>query len=184
MTRSAEDDASRRGPKVPKDPEGTVPAELLPTPGATAADALSEWITENPHPNAGGIEIVRDQMSVLVYWKGTPPAALQELADRQAVPVTFKVADYSVDELIPIVKQLVSDNRDIVDSAGPSRDYSGISVTLRSKAPANALSQMRAKAGVPVVSDGVGDSVPLGDTGDRSAAGASSSRGRPRPGLS
>jgi hypothetical protein len=89
---------------------------------------------------------------------------LKKLAGAQAVPVIFKLAAYSLEELIPVVKQLVSDNRGIVDSAGPSSDYSGISVTLRSKAPANALTQLRAQTTIPIVSDGIGDSVPLSGT--------------------
>lgn len=76
--------------------------------------------------------------------------------------MAFINADYSLDELVPIAKRLVTEHRDIVDSAGPSRDYSGVGVKLKSRASSTALEQLRAETEVPVVVEGIGDSVPLG----------------------
>jgi hypothetical protein len=147
----------------PNAPEAQISTDFpLPTQAETAAQALSAWIAENPSADMGGLRVLRDHQTVVVYWKGTAPADLRSLAARQPVPVTFRVAAYSREELMPVAKSLVSNNRDIVDSAGPSSDYCGVGVRLKSTAPSTALAEMRAASSVPIVFEGFGDSIPLG----------------------
>lgn len=98
----------------------------------------------------------------MVYWKGPPPAGLQSLAAKQAVPMSIQSAAYSLAELLPIAKMLVTNHHDVLVSAGPSNDYSGISVHLKPEAlVAKVVAELSAEAEVPVVCDGVGDSGPL-----------------------
>ena len=71
------------GVKVPRDPEGLVPGEVQPTAEEDAADAVMRWLTENPDTNAGSVRILDDHKTVVVYWKGDPPAELQEFVASQ-----------------------------------------------------------------------------------------------------
>jgi len=136
--------------------------DLTPTPLDITADALSAWIAKNPNANVGGVRIFRDTKTVAAYWKGTPPAGLRSLADAQPMPVTFYASPYSLAELDPMARQVLAGNRHLVSSTGPSKDYSGITVTLWSTAPIKAtMAELNAKAAVPVVFDKVADPVDL-----------------------
>ncbi|MFD3400242.1 hypothetical protein ACFWUU_06195 [Kribbella sp. NPDC058693] len=132
--------------------DGAVPIELMPTPLTIAADALGAWIAQHPNADVGGVALQRDGNSIKVYWKGTPPPELQTLAAAQPMPVIFHATTYSAAELDPIARQLMTDHGDTVSSTGPSHDYSGISVTLRSTAPAAAtMAKLNAESPVPVI---------------------------------
>jgi hypothetical protein len=63
----------------PIDPRGRVPGEVEPTPEEEAAQAVKQWLVENSEPNAGDVRILADDKTVVVYWKGDPPAELQEI---------------------------------------------------------------------------------------------------------
>jgi len=92
-----------------------------------------------------------------------PPAALEDFASRQPFPVTFESTPYSLDELMPIAKQLVTDHSS-VSSAGPAKDYSGVGVTLWSKtpvAPEHVVAGLSEEVGVPVYFEHYADPVPL-----------------------
>jgi hypothetical protein len=148
-------------------------AELLPpNPIYEAGRALSAWIADHPgDPAAGGVRILKDHNTVLVYWKGTVPPGLQSLAARQPVPVTFQPAAYSSAELAAAVHAVMVNNPDVA-SAGFLSDYSGIKVTLSSKAPPNALAAVKASSTIPIVLRGIGDPKPL----DQAAEGAGNGR--------
>jgi hypothetical protein len=148
----------------PRDPEGPVPAELLPTPELTTLRALGDWIAKNPNPNAGGANIADDRKSVMVYWKGTAPPGLLALAASQPVPVTFQAAAYSSDELAATAKALVTDNPGVVTSAAESPDFSGVVVWLSSNAPPTALADLKARSAVPLVESWTEDPVSLAGT--------------------
>jgi len=75
--------------------------------------------------------ILPERKTIVVYWKGSVPAGLQSLADGQPVSVSFRMADFSEIELMAAARSLVSDNLDIVASAGPSQDCAGVGVKLR-----------------------------------------------------
>ncbi len=130
-----------------EDPWDTTPAER------STLDALYDWFKAHPDPDAGSSRRSRDRRSVVVYWHGPPPTGLLELADQQLVPVTFESTRYRLDELMPVARQLVTDHHDVICSAGPSKDFSGIGVMLWSDPATNqeelvaALSQ---EVGVPV----------------------------------
>ncbi|WP_344146735.1 hypothetical protein [Kribbella yunnanensis] len=61
---------------------------------------------------------------------------------------------YPLDELMPIARQLVTDHHDVICSAGPSKDFSGVGVMLWSD-PATDHEELTAalgeEVGVPVV---------------------------------
>jgi hypothetical protein len=63
-----------------------------------SGECSSTWIRRNPSPTAGGVRVTPDHKAVPLYWKGTPPTALQQLAKEQSVPVTIQGATYSLDE--------------------------------------------------------------------------------------
>ncbi|TDW69468.1 hypothetical protein [Kribbella pratensis] len=148
MTRDGTDCGGHRPKKAIT---GSVPAELMPTPRSIAADTLADWIEKSANVNACGLELLRDQDAVVVYWKGTPPAELRSLAAAQAVPVSFHASRYSLADLDPVARQVLADHSDVVSSTGPNRDYSGISVTLWSTAPMEAtMTKLNAESDVPV----------------------------------
>ena len=121
---------------------------------------LAEWIAKHPDDRtAGGVRVLKDRRSVLVYWKGTAPAGLRLLAARQPVSVTFQQAAYSRAELTAAVAAVMK-NPD-VSAAGSESDYSGISVVLSAKAPANAFARIKATSTVPTTLRWIGDPVPL-----------------------
>lgn len=125
---------------------------------------LAEWIADHrDDPGAGGVRVLKDRKTVLVYWKGAVPAGLQRLAASQAVPVTFQPAAYSRAELTAAVIAVMDTNPD-VSAAGSEPDYSGISVVVSSKAPANAFAQVKATSSVPVALRWIGDPTPLRNT--------------------
>jgi hypothetical protein len=125
---------------------------------------LGNWIADHrDDPGAGGVRVLKDRKTVLVYWKGTAPAGLQQLAASQAVPVTFQPAAYSRAELTAAVIAVMDNNPD-VSAGGSEPDYSGISVVVSSKAPANAFAQIKATSNVPVTLRWIGDPTPLRDT--------------------
>ncbi|MER7244639.1 hypothetical protein [Kribbella sp. NPDC000426] len=142
---------------------------MLPTPSELTADALSDWIAKNPDPDVGGVRILPDLKTVMVYWKGAPPAGLRNLAVTLPMPVTFQASPYSLADLDPIARKVLADNRDVVSSTGPSHDYSGVSVTLWSTAPLNAtIARLNKEASVPIIFDKTADPVDLAGTTDTS----------------
>ena len=145
------------GAKVPRDPEGLVPGEVQPTPEEDAAQAVMQWLTENPDTNAGSVRILDDHKTVVVYWKGDPPAELQEFVASQPVPVTIRKATYSRAELVAAAKSLMAANKGVITAAAPNHDFSGVWITLSSKAPSTALAAVRAQSAVPIESGGVLD---------------------------
>lgn len=131
-----------------------------------AVRVLSGWIAgHSDESGAGGVRILRDLSTVWVYWKGAVPADLRSLAARQPIPITFQAAAYSSAELAAAVHAVMGDNPGL-SSAGFLSDYSGIQVTLSSKAPPNTLAKAEASCSVPIVLRGIGDPRPLGQDGD------------------
>lgn len=127
-----------------------------------AGRALGAWIAAHrDDPGAGGVRVLKDRKTVLVYWKGAVPAGLQRLAASQAVPVTFQPAAYSRAELTAAAIAVMDNNPDLVSAAGSEPDYSGISVVISSKAPANAFAHVKATTSVPVTLRWIGDPTPL-----------------------
>ena len=145
------------GVKVPRDPEGLVPGEVQPTAEDDAAQAVMQWLTENPDTNAGSVRILDDHKTVVVYWKGDPPAELQEFVASQPVPVAIRQAIYSRAELVAAARSLMAANKGVISSAGPSHDFSAVGITLSSKALATALAAVRAQSAVPIEFRGVRD---------------------------
>ncbi|HET6738692.1 MAG TPA: hypothetical protein VFH76_07155 [Kribbella sp.] len=154
-------------------------AELPPqeTAAQAAGRALANWIAEHPGDSGeGGVRILKDRTTVLVYWKGTVPAGLKSLAAAQSVPVTFEPAPYSRAELNKAMDAVTANNYGIVSAIGSEPDYSGISIALSSKAPPNAFDQVKATAttGIPITLRGIIDPKPLDRrtplTGSTSAA--------------
>lgn len=145
------------GVKVPRDPEGLVPGEVRPTAEDDAAQAVMQWLTENPDTNAGSVRIFDDHKTVVVSWKGDPPAGLQQVAASQPVPVAIRQAIYSRAELEAAARSLMESNKGVLTSAAPSHDFSGVAITLSSKAPQTALATVRAQSPVPIESQGVLD---------------------------
>lgn len=139
------------------DPQGSVPGENQPTPEEDAAQALMQWLAENPRPRAGSVSVLNDHKTVVVYWKGDPPADLQQFATSQPVPVIIRKATYSRAELLGAARSLMDANPGVVSSAGPSDDFSGVGITLSSKAPQTALAAVRAQSAVPIEFRGIRD---------------------------
>jgi hypothetical protein len=126
---------------------------------------LADWIADHPGASgAGGVRVLEDRKTVLVYWKGTAPAGLRWLAACLPVRVTFQPAAYSRAELTAAVMAVMDNNPD-VSAAGSEPDYSGISVVVSSKAPVNAFAQLKATGSVPTALRWVGDPVPLDGRG-------------------
>jgi hypothetical protein len=150
MSDSEASSRAKAGFKVPKDPEGPVPGEIQPTPEDEVAQAVMQWLTENPNTNAGSVRILDDHKTVVVYWKGDPPAELQQFAASQPVPVTIREAIYSRAELVAAARSLMGASRGVLSSAGPNHDFSGVAITLWSKAPETALAAVRAQSPVPI----------------------------------
>ena len=147
----------KAGVKVPRDPEGLVPGEVQPTAEEDAADAVMRWLTENPDTNAGKVRILDDHKTVVVYWKGDPPAELQQVVARQPVPVAIRQATCSRAELVAAARSLMAANKGVITAAAPNHDFSGVWITLSSKAPQTALAALRTQSAVPVESGGVLD---------------------------
>ncbi|MFI5697488.1 hypothetical protein ACIA58_36860 [Kribbella sp. NPDC051586] len=145
------------GVKIPRDPEGPVPGEVLPTAEEEAAQAVMQWLTENRDTNAGSVSILDDHKTVVVYWKGDPPTELQQVVASQPVPVSIRQAPYSRDELVAAARSLLEANKGVISSAGPNHDFSAVSISLSSKAPETALATLRAQSAVPIEFRGVQD---------------------------
>lgn len=147
----------------PRDPTGPVKGEVLPTPVETAAQALMALLEENPSASRGGVAVAEDRKSVVVYWKGDPPASVKSFAAGQPVPVVFRGAAYSQAELMAAAWSLLEENKGVVTSAGPSSDYSGVAIGLSSKVPAPeaAVAALKAHAAVPIEFIGIEDIKPL-----------------------
>ena len=145
------------GVKVPKEPEDPVPGEVEPTPEEDAAQAVMQWLTGNPDTNAGSVCILRDHKTVVVYWKGDPPADLQRFVAGQPVPVAIRKATYSRAELVAAARSLLEANKGVISSAGPNDDFSGVGISLSSNAPETALEALRAQSEVPIEFRGVRD---------------------------
>lgn len=157
MSDSEASSRAEAGVKVPKDPQGPVAGEFQPTPEEDAASAVMRWLVENPSPDAGKVRILDDHKTVVVYWKGDPPADLQQIVAAQPVPVTIRKATYSRDELVAAAKALMDANKGVITAAGPNHDLSAVWITLSSKAPQTALEAVRTQSAVPVESGGVLD---------------------------
>jgi hypothetical protein len=139
-------------------------AGLRPTRAEKAGRKLAEWIADHPDDSgAGGVRVLKDRKTVLVYWKETAPAGLRWLAARLPVRVTFEQAAYSRAELTAAVIAVMDNNPD-VSAAGSEPDYSGISVVVSSKASANAFTQIKATSSVPTALRWIGDPTPLRNT--------------------
>lgn len=138
----------------PMDSEGSIPAS---TPEEDAASAVRQWLAENPRPNAGSVRILADHKTVVVYWKGDPPADLQQFVASQPVPVTIRKAAYSRAELVATARSLMAANKGVITAAGPNHDFSAVWITLSSKAPQTALAALRTQSAIPVESGGVLD---------------------------
>jgi hypothetical protein len=128
-----------------------------PTPEEEVAQALMQWLTDNPNPNAGTVCLRDDRKTVVIYWKGDPPADLQRLATSQPIPVAIRQATYSKVELVTVARWLIGNHRGVISSAGPSNDFSGVGITLSSKAPQTALAAVIAQSPVPIEFRGVMD---------------------------
>ncbi|WP_327640796.1 hypothetical protein OHB24_21105 [Kribbella sp. NBC_00482] len=129
----------------------------------TAAQALMALLEENPSASRGGVAVAEDRKSVVVYWKGDPPASVKSFAAGQPVPVVFRGAAYSQAELMAAAWSLLEENKGVVTSAGPSSDYSGVAIGLSSKVPAPeaAVAALKAHAAVPIEFIGIEDIKPL-----------------------
>jgi hypothetical protein len=92
---------SHREPKNLDEPNGPAWITPPPTQSQTTASTLADWIRTQFGDSAGGVGVLRDRKTVVVYWKGPPPAALRRLADDQPAPVTFQPAAFSLGELMP-----------------------------------------------------------------------------------
>jgi hypothetical protein len=134
-----------------------VAGEFQPTPEEDAASAVMQWLDENPRPDAGSVCILGDHKTVVVYWKGDPPADLQKIVAAQPVPVSIRRAAYSRAELVEAARSLIEANKGVVTSAGPNTDFSGVGISLSSKAPPTALAAVRARSTVPIEFRGVLD---------------------------
>ncbi|RZT26485.1 hypothetical protein EV649_0230 [Kribbella sp. VKM Ac-2569] len=150
----------------PKDPLGPVAGEVQPTPEDEAAQAVRQWLDDNPMPNAGSVCLLRDHKTVVVYWKGDPPAELQQFVARQPVPVTIRNATYSRAELVAAARSLMEANKGVLSSAGPNHDFSGVRITFWSTAPQTALAAVRAQSVIPIESHGALD---IRNAADRSS---------------
>jgi hypothetical protein len=139
------------------DPQGPVPGEVQSTPEEDAASAVRQWLVENPRPDAGKVRILDDHKTVVVYWKGDPPTDLQQIVAAQPVPVSIRKAAYSRAELVAAAKALMDANEGVITAAAPNHDYSGVWITLSSKAPPAALAAVRAQSAVPIEFRGVLD---------------------------
>jgi hypothetical protein len=152
---------------IPDAMEGGYPETELP-PQEMAAQkagrALADWTAEHHDRSSGGVWVLKDRTTVVVYWKGTVPAGLRRLAARQPVPVTFRPAPYSLDELNAAIDAVIANNPGIVSAIGSEPDRSAISVALFSTAPPDAFALLKARAGtsIPIVFRGFIDPVPLG----------------------
>ena len=54
-------------------------------------------------------------------------------------------------------RSLVEANKGVISSAGPNDDFSGVGISLSSKAPETALAALRAQSEVPIEFRGVRD---------------------------
>ncbi|GAA0942108.1 hypothetical protein GCM10009554_34320 [Kribbella koreensis] len=143
-----------RGGKTPEEPLPDGWITPPPTPAQTSSRLLGEWIRAHFGDTAGCVRSHRDREDLMIYWKGEAPAELHRLAAEQPVPVTFEQAAFSLGELMPIARRLMTDHRAILESTGPTEDLSGVSVRLKDDAPAaTAVEALIADAGVPVVID-------------------------------
>jgi hypothetical protein len=116
-----------------------------------------QWLDDHPRPNAGTVSITADHKNVVVYWKGDPPADLQQFVSGLPIPVAIRKAAYSRAELVAVAVSLVEANHGVVTSAGPNDDFSGVGVSFSSKALPIALAAVRAQTAVPVESRGIQD---------------------------
>jgi hypothetical protein len=82
------------------------------------------------------------------------------------VPVTIRQATYSRAELVAAARSLIKANKGVLTSAGPNTDFSGVGITLSSKAPQTALAAVRAQSAVPIEFRGVLD-ITYGRTSSR-----------------
>jgi hypothetical protein len=73
------------------------------------------------------------------------------------VPVSIRRAAYSRAELVEAARSLIEANKGVVTSAGPNTDFSGVGISLSSKAPPTALAAVRARSTVPIEFRGVLD---------------------------
>lgn len=160
----------RPGDRLSRDSATELPLEELAA--QTAGHAMADWIAEHPgEPGKGGVRILKDRTTVLVYWKGTVPADLLGLAADQALQVTFKPAPYSRAELKRSDGHRHRNNTGIVTVIASEPDYSSIVIGLTSKAPPNAIDEVKTATDIPIKLRGIVAPKPLAATPDE--------RGRP-----
>jgi hypothetical protein len=75
-----------------------------------------------------GIVAAPQNRALRVYWKGSVPTALRQLAGRLGVPVTLLPARFTERELLAEAKRLAADPR--VRSVGPEVDGSGLTINV------------------------------------------------------
>ncbi|MEU4288812.1 hypothetical protein AB0E63_11360 [Kribbella sp. NPDC026596] len=151
--------------EIPDATEGGYPNPgWPPTVAEEAGRALADWIAEHYDRSSGSVWVLKDRTTVVVHWRGTVPVGLRSLAARQPVPVAFKPAPYSLDELNAAIDAVIANNPGIVSAIGSEPDRSAISVALFSTAPPDAFAQLKARAGtsIPIVFRGLIDPIPLG----------------------
>ena len=73
------------------------------------------------------------------------------------MPVAIRRATYSRAELVAAARSLMAANKGVITAAAPNHDFSGVWITLSSKAPQTALAALRTQSAVPVESGGVLD---------------------------
>lgn len=141
--------ASTRAPRGEPLP-APIAADLLPTPAETAAYALRDWIDQHPSPTAGTVAVEDDLTNVSLYWKGAPPAELQNLASQQPAPVAVRQSRYTEAEIGAERDALMNEYRSWINYVVPTKDLNGLTVSLKPAAPSNALTTMISKKAVPL----------------------------------
>ncbi|GIM73543.1 hypothetical protein Aco04nite_35770 [Winogradskya consettensis] len=71
--------------------------------------------------------------SIVLPWKGAPPAEVAQLVAEQPVPVSMLDVKYSAAELLTMAKQVADANPDTVASVGPNAMYDGLEIETASK---------------------------------------------------
>ncbi|MFC6157179.1 hypothetical protein [Kribbella jiaozuonensis] len=71
--------------------------------------------------------------------------------------MSIRKAIYSRAELVAAARSLMDANKGVLTSTGPNHDFSGVGITLSSKAPQTALAAVRAQCAVPIEFRGILD---------------------------
>jgi hypothetical protein len=156
----------------PPSSEPAPPADAVETAADQTAGAISDWIAANPNSAQGGVRVNDDLVGVTVYWKGTAPSELRNLAKKQPAPVTFVSSRYSASEVMTKAQAIAANYPDWVSTASGRIDYSGLSVTMTSSAPPDAFLQIAgggcggaAPSGASSTTCTTGDGTPITNEG-------------------